>query len=65
MLASLIITYVNGSQLKAFVPAAGITDPGTATITVYTPAPLGGGLSNSLSIEIKDSFSVFLPITIR
>jgi hypothetical protein len=61
----LITTYINSSQLMAFVPAALITAPGTAAVTVYTPAPLGGGSSFSHGVEIVDGFTVFLPTVIR
>jgi hypothetical protein len=61
----LVTTYISNSQLKALVTAERITVLGTAAVTVYTPAPLGGGSSNALSVEIVDGYYVFLPTVIR
>ena len=58
---TLATTYVNSSQLRAFVPAARTAGPGTAAVTVFTPAPLGGGSSNTLVVEIVEDYDIFLP----
>ena len=55
---SLTTSYISKTQLQATVPAANITTSGTASVTVYTPAP-GGGLSaaasfTKLSITVED-----------
>ena len=44
-------TTLNSGPLTAQVPASDIAAPGTATVTVFNPAP-GGGASNSLSFNI-------------
>jgi uncharacterized repeat protein (TIGR01451 family) len=45
-------TTVNSSaQLQATITAADVATAGTATVTVYTPAP-GGGVSNGLTFDI-------------
>ncbi|HUJ17960.1 MAG TPA: hypothetical protein VL197_08195 [Nitrospirota bacterium] len=44
-------TYVTSSQLTAGITAADIATAGTATVTVYTPAP-GGGTSNAQVFSI-------------
>jgi hypothetical protein len=62
---TLVTTYISSHQLKALVTAERITALGTAAITVYTPAALGGGASNSVSVAIVDHFSVFLPAVTR
>jgi titin len=49
----LATTFVNGSQLRAAVPA-GLLEEGTASVTVANPAP-GGGTSNALSLAITDA----------
>jgi len=38
----LATTYVNGNQLTAVIPAALVASAGTASITVFNPAPVGG-----------------------
>ncbi len=45
-------TFVNSTQLLAFVTAEDIAVPGTASVTVFTPAP-GGGASNSAAFTIE------------
>src|SRR5207248_2304269 len=42
--ASRVTTFINPTRVEAAVTAADIATPGTATITVMTPAP-GGGTS--------------------
>ena len=39
---SLTTTYVSSSQLSAVIPSANILTAGTATVTVFNPAPGGG-----------------------
>jgi hypothetical protein len=46
-------TYVSGTQLTAAITAADIAAAGTASVTVYNPAP-GGGASNALSFSVKN-----------
>ncbi len=45
-------TFVNSTQLQAAIPDTDIATPGTATITVFNPAP-GGGTSNGLTFTIQ------------
>ena len=52
--ASLATSFVSASQLTARVPAADITNVGSAAITVVNPVP-GGGTSNALSFTINAS----------
>ena len=61
----LTTTYLSGSRLRAFVPADKIGTPGTATILVSTPAPDGGGSSNTSAFGILDGYRVFLPAVLR
>ncbi|MGH3371851.1 MAG: LamG-like jellyroll fold domain-containing protein, partial [Nocardioidaceae bacterium] len=44
-------TFVSATQLTAAIPAADIAATGTATVTVFTPAP-GGGTSNAQTFTI-------------
>jgi hypothetical protein len=44
-------TFVSDTQLTATILAADIATPGSAALTVFSPAP-GGGLSNSASVAI-------------
>ena len=46
--------YVSASQLTALVPASDITAAGTASVTVFNPAP-GGGASNAEIFTINAS----------
>ena len=48
--ADLSTTFVSSSQLQAAVPASFVATPGTAQITVFTPAP--GGTSGALTFTI-------------
>ena len=52
-------TFVNGSQLKATVPASLITNAGTASVTVVNSAP-GGGTSNVLYFSISSPVSTLV-----
>lgn len=51
--------FVSGAQLTALISAADVATAGTATVTVFNPAP-GGGLSNSLSFTINQNCSYLL-----
>ncbi|HEV3139970.1 MAG TPA: S8 family serine peptidase, partial [Vicinamibacterales bacterium] len=44
-------TYVTDSKLTAAIPASDLAAPGTASVTVFTPAP-GGGTSSPLTFTI-------------
>src|SRR5665811_175112 len=46
-------TYVSATQLTASITAADITTAGTASVTVFNPAP-GGGESNSQTFTINN-----------
>ncbi|HEY1014002.1 MAG TPA: choice-of-anchor D domain-containing protein [Herpetosiphonaceae bacterium] len=45
-------TFVSGSQLKATIAAADLTQPGAMGVTVFTPAP-GGGTSNAATFTVN------------
>jgi hypothetical protein len=56
-------TFVSSTQLQATIPSTDIALPGSATVTVFTPAP-GGGTSGSLTFTItSQTFS--LSVTIK
>ncbi len=48
----LATTFVSNTQMTAQVPAELIVNPGTASITVLSPAP-GGGSSNSILLAVS------------
>lgn len=48
-------TFVSGSQVTAAIAAADIAVAGTASITVFTPAP-GGGSSAAQTVNINPTF---------
>ncbi|MBI1760082.1 MAG: hypothetical protein HYR56_01470 [Acidobacteria bacterium] len=50
--ADRVTAFISATQLTAQIAAADIASPGTATVTVFTPAP-GGGTSNALSFTIN------------
>jgi YVTN family beta-propeller protein len=50
---ALVTTIVSGTQLTAVVPAGDIATAGTASVTIFTPAP-GGGTSSALSFTINN-----------
>jgi C1A family cysteine protease len=50
-------TFVNSTQLTTVISAADIATAGTASVTVFTPAP-GGGTSNALSFTIPSSVGI-------
>ena len=47
-------TFVSSTQLQASIETADIATPGTANVTVFTPAP-GGGTSTALTFTIRDA----------
>jgi C1A family cysteine protease len=47
-------TFVSATQLSAAIPAADIATAGSASVTVYTPAP-GGGTSSSQAFSITSA----------
>ena len=49
---ALTTTFVNSTQVTAFVPAANIAAAGTVSVTVFTPVP-GGGTSTALTFTIN------------
>ncbi len=49
----LITTFINGTQLSAYVPASIIASGGLEQITVFNPAP-GGGTSNALVFTVNN-----------
>ncbi|MGH3739890.1 MAG: beta strand repeat-containing protein [Micromonosporaceae bacterium] len=49
--ADRVTTFVSATQLTAAIPAADVAAAGTASVTVFTPAP-GGGTSNAQSFTI-------------
>ncbi len=57
--SALTTTFVNGSQLKASVPASDIATARTASVTVLNPSP-GGGTSNPVFFEITTPTSAIL-----
>jgi glucose/arabinose dehydrogenase len=48
-------TFVSGDELTAEIPASDIVGAGTASITVFTPAP-GGGTSNAQTLDVNLTF---------
>jgi hypothetical protein len=50
--ASLATTYVSATKLTATVPATDVATAGSATVTVFNPAP-GGGTSTSATFTIN------------
>jgi hypothetical protein len=57
-------TFVNGTRLTAAIIQADIAATGTATITVFNPAP-GGGLSNPAPFLIGAPKKLHLPIILK
>ncbi len=47
-------TFVNNTRLTAVIPAADIATAGSASVTVFNPAP-GGGMSNITTFSISGS----------
>jgi hypothetical protein len=54
--------YVNNTQLTASITAADIATAGSASVTVFNPAP-GGGTSNTVTLSINNT--VYLPLVVR
>ena len=50
-------TFVNNTRLTAAIPAADIATAGSASVTVFTPAP-GGGTSTALTFTIAGPLTV-------
>lgn len=50
--ANLATTFVSSSQLNAVIPTGDLAAIGTASITVFTPAP-GGGTSGALTFTVE------------
>ncbi|MFQ5818117.1 MAG: PPC domain-containing protein [Terriglobia bacterium] len=46
-------TFIDDNRLHVSIPASDIANPGTAEVTVFTPAP-GGGTSNALTFAIPE-----------
>lgn len=64
----LVTAFGTSSHLVAIVPAALLTAPATASVTVFTPGP-GGGLSNSLAFSVQvanplPSITALNPLTV-
>lgn len=57
-------TFVNAGQLTANILAADIVATGTATITVFNPAP-AGGLSNAVSFLVGAPRKTYLPVVFK
>jgi hypothetical protein len=47
-------TFVSSTQLTAAIPASDVATAGTASVTVFNPAP-GGGMSNTATFTIQAS----------
>ena len=47
-------TFLSATQLRATIPATDVASVGTASVTVFTPAP-GGGTSSSLTFTIAQA----------
>jgi hypothetical protein len=52
--AAVPTTFVSATQLQATLPAADLSEEGTAAIAVFNPAP-GGGTSNAQTFTITDA----------
>ena len=57
-------TYVNSTKLTAAILASDIAAAGSASVTVFNPAP-GGGLSNAVSFLVSTSKKVYLPFVVK
>jgi hypothetical protein len=56
--------YVNSTKLTAAILASDIATAGSASVTVFNPAP-GGGLSNAVSFLVGSLKKVYLPLVVR
>ncbi|MBK6797646.1 MAG: hypothetical protein IPG76_12925 [Acidobacteria bacterium] len=57
-----VTTFVSASQLTMAVPAADLAATGSASVTVFNPAPIGG-LSNPLTFSINNPAPVITGLT--
>ena len=57
-------TYVSSTKLTAAILASDIAAAGSASVTVFNPAP-GGGLSNAVSFLVSTSKKVYLPLVVK
>ena len=57
-------TYVNDTRLTASIPAADIATAGSASVTVFNPAP-GGGTSNAAAFGAVNYHYIYLPAVLR
>jgi TolB protein len=58
-------TYVNSTRLTASIPAADIATAGSASVTVFNPAP-GGGTSNAAAFgAVNYHHFIYLPAILR
>jgi hypothetical protein len=57
-------TFVSSTQPTAEISAADLETAGSATVTVFNPAP-GGGVSNTRTFTIKPQHIVYLPLVVR
>ena len=55
-------TFVSATRLTAAIPASDLPTTGTATVTVFTPAP-GGGTSNAQTLTITNPVPVISGIS--
>lgn len=61
----LLTSYVNGTQLMAYIPAEKISTPGSANIAVFTSASSGGGLSVSSLSFAYDRSATYVPMIMQ
>jgi len=57
-------TRVSSTQLTTIISGSDIASPGTASVTVFNPAP-GGGPSNGVSFLVGTPKRVYLPLVVR
>jgi hypothetical protein len=57
-------TYVSSTKLTAAILASDIAAAGSASVTVFNPAP-GGGLSNAVSFLVSTSKKIYLPLVVK
>ncbi len=60
--ANRLTTFSNANQLTVTIPASDLVSAGTATVTVFNPAP-GGGTSNSQTFMINNAAPILSAIT--
>ncbi|HWQ33947.1 MAG TPA: hypothetical protein VNQ79_13940 [Blastocatellia bacterium] len=54
-------TFISATQLMATIPASDVTTAGTASLTVFNPAP-GGGTSQAVSVSINNPAPVIMSL---